>query len=68
MQMKRPDNIHDALRHLHDLTMAIANDMNNYMDNPQDYTPEYFESVKDAALDAHLLVTWVRDNYEEMIK
>ena len=66
--MERPDNIHDALRHLHDLTMAIANDMNNYMDNPQDYTPEYFESVKDAALDAHLLVTWVRDNYEELIK
>ena len=66
--MERPDNINDALRRLHDLTMAIANDMNNYMDNPQDYTPEYFESVKDAALDAHLLVTWVRDNYEEMIK
>ena len=66
--MKRPDNIHDALRQLHDLTMAIANDMNNYMDNPQDYTPEYFESVKDAALDAHLLVTWVRDNYKDLIK
>ena len=66
--MERPDNIHDALRHLHELTMAIANDMNNYMDNPQDYTPEYFESVKDAALDAHLLVTWVRDNYEGLIK
>jgi hypothetical protein len=44
--------------------MSIANDMNNYMDNPQDYSPEYFESVKDAALDAHLLVTWVRDMLE----
>ena len=32
--MQRPDNIHDALRQLHDLTMAIANDLNNYMDNP----------------------------------
>ena len=60
--MKRPDNIHDALRHLHNLTMGIANDLLNYMDNPQNYTPEYFEDVKDAALDAHLLVTWVRDN------
>jgi len=60
----KPKNIHDALRHLHDLTMSIANDMNNYMDNPQDYSPEYFESVKDAALDAHLLVTWVRDMLE----
>lgn len=60
--MQRPDNIHDALRHLHDLTMAIANDMTHYMANPADYQPEYFEAVKDAALDAHLLVTWVRDN------
>ena len=63
--MKRPDNIHDALRHLHNLTMSIANDLLNYMDNPQDYAPEYFEDVKDAALDAHLLVTWVRDNLTE---
>jgi len=62
--MMKPKNIHDALRHLHNLTMGIANDMNNYMDNPQDYSPEYFESVKDAALDAHLLVTWVRDMLE----
>jgi len=66
--MKRPDNIHDALRHLHNLTMGIANDLLNYMDNPQNYTPEYFEDVKDAALDAHLLVTWVRDNFEELHK
>jgi hypothetical protein len=62
--MMKPKNIHDALRHLYNLTMGIANDMNNYMDNPQDYSPEYFESVKDAALDAHLLVTWVRDMLE----
>ena len=66
--MKRPDNIHDALRHLHDLTMAIANDMEKYMDNPQDFEPEHFETVKDAALDAHLLVTWVRDNYKDLHK
>lgn len=66
--MERPDNIHDALQHLHNLTMSIANDLLNYMDNPQNYTPEYFESVKDASLDAHLLVTWVRDNYEDLLK
>ena len=64
----KPKNIHDALRHLHNLTMGIANDLLNYMDNPQNYTPEYFENVKDAALDAHLLVTWVRDNFEELHK
>ena len=66
--MKRPDNIHEALTYLHHLTMGIANDLNNYMDNPADYSPEYFEGVKDAALDAHLLVTWIRDNIEEMQK
>ena len=58
----KPKNIHDALRHLQNLTSAIARDMENYLDNPQDYTSEYFEDVKEAALDAHMLVTWVRDN------
>ena len=62
--MQKPKDIHAALQQLHDLTMSIANDMCNYMDNPQDYKPEYFEAVKDAALDAHLLVTWVRDRIE----
>ena len=66
--MKKPDNINDALRHLHDLTMAIANDLTNYMDSPADHQPEYFEAVKDAALDAHLLVTWVRDNFVDLHK
>jgi len=59
----KPKNIHDALRHLHNLTMGIARDLENYLDSPRDYVPsEYFEDVKDAALDAHLLVTWIKDN------
>lgn len=67
--MKRPDNIHDALRHLHSLTMCIANDLTKYMeDTEMQYDPEYFEDVKAAALDAHLLVTWVKDNLKEMQK
>jgi hypothetical protein len=62
MEMK-PKNIHDALRHLQNLTMGIARDTENYLDSPGDYVPsEYFEDVKDAALDAHMLVTWIRDN------
>ena len=61
--MKRPDNINDALSHLHMLTMAIAEDLTRYMDDDQmQYDAEYFEDVKAAALDAHLLVTWVKDN------
>ena len=33
--MKRPDNINDALRHLHNLTMSIAMDLRRYMDDDQ---------------------------------
>jgi len=31
-------------------------------DEDMQYDAEYFEDVKAAALDAHLLVTWVKDN------
>jgi len=65
--MKRPDNINDALRHLHNLTLSIAEDLRRYMDDDQmQYDAEYFHDVKAAALDAHLLVTWVNDNIKEM--
>jgi hypothetical protein len=64
--MQRPDNIHDALRHLQNLTMGIARDMENYLDDPVIYGTEYFEDVKEAALTAHLLVTWVRDNLKDL--
>jgi hypothetical protein len=62
--MQNPKDAQEALQYIYQLTMSIANDMNNYLDNPGDYTPEFFEAVKDAALDAHLLVTWVRDRIE----
>lgn len=65
--MKQPKNIHDALRHLHNLTMAVAMDLRRYMDDDQtQYSAEYFEDVEAAALDAHLLVTWIKDNIKEM--
>jgi len=65
--MKRPDNINDALRQLHHLTMAVAEDLRRYMDDDQmQYSAEYFEDVEAAALDAHLLVTWIKDNIKEM--
>ena len=67
--MKRPDNINDALSHLHTLTMAIAEDLERYIDDEDmQYEAEYFEDVKAAALDAHLLVTWIKDNIKEMNK
>ena len=67
--MKRPDNINDALSHLHTLTMAIAEDLERYInDEDMQYDAEYFEDVEAAALDAHLLVTWIKDNIKELHK
>jgi len=64
--MKQPDNINDALRHLHNLTMSIAMDLRRYMDDDQmQYDAEYFKDVEAAALDAHLLTTWIKDNLSE---
>jgi hypothetical protein len=60
--MRKPDNIDDALRHLQTLLLAIDKDIGNYLEDPAIYGTEFFEDIKDAALDAHLLVTWVKDN------
>ena len=66
--MQRPDNINDALRQLHNLTMAVAMDLRRYMDDDLRNNAEYLEDVEAAALDAHLLVTWIKDNIKEMHK
>ena len=61
--MQRPKNIHDALRHLHNLTMSIATDISKFMDDDQmQYDHDYFANIKATALDAHMLVTWIKDN------
>ena len=59
--MKRPDNLHDALAHLHKLLAGIARESSNLME-ASTVNPNYLEPIKDAALDAHLLVTWIKDN------
>jgi hypothetical protein len=59
--MNRPDNINDALRQLHQLTMRIAMEAGNLMEATA-VNPNHLEPVRDAALDAHLLVTWIKDN------
>lgn len=64
--MKRPDNIHGALRQLHHLTMSIALDVRRYMDDEQmQYDADYFKDVEATALDAHMLITWIKDNLVE---
>jgi hypothetical protein len=60
--MEKPKNINDALLHLHMLTMDIAEDLGRYIDDESmQYDAEYFEDVKATALDAHMLVTWIKD-------
>ena len=59
--MKRPDDIYEALDHIRSLMMAIMQDVDMYMENPQNYQPEYFRSVSGAAADAHLVSTWIAD-------
>jgi hypothetical protein len=66
--MTNPDNIPDALRHMHYLLGAAARDLEAYLDNPANHTPEYFQSIKDCVLNAHLLTTWAQDNYKELHK
>jgi hypothetical protein len=46
--------------------MSIAEDLERYINDEQmQYDAEYFKDVEAAALNAHLLVTWVKDNLNE---
>lgn len=65
--MKRPDNLNDALRQLHQLTMSIAMQAGNLMESAT-IRHGHIEPINDAALDAHLLVTWIKDNLKELNK
>lgn len=65
--MNRPDNLNDALCRLHHLTMCIAQEA-GHLSEATTVNPNYLESIKDTALDAHLLVTWIKDNIKEMHK
>lgn len=59
--MKPPTSVEEGLRNIHTLLNCVMTDVDNYLERPMDYAPEYFRSVSGAAADAHLLVTWVKD-------
>jgi hypothetical protein len=60
--MRKPETTLEAVDQVHTLLSAAANDLTRYLDAPEDhFAPEYFESVKDAVLDAHMLVSWLKD-------
>jgi hypothetical protein len=60
--MKKPNNVTEALNSVHTLLSAAGSDLEMYLRHPKEYVPEYFEAVKDVVLDAHMLVTWIKDN------
>lgn len=59
--MKPPISIEEGIRNIHTLLNCIMTDVDNYLERPSDYAPEYFRSVSGAAADAHMLMTWVKD-------
>lgn len=60
--MLKPKSVHDALRQVQTLLSAAGRDLEQYLDAPADYNPEYCRYVLEAVLDAHMLTTWTRDN------
>jgi hypothetical protein len=57
----KPKNVNEALDIVHARLMAAVADLEYYLRPPQSYSPD-LEAIKDAVLDAHLLVTWIKDN------
>ena len=70
----RPNNVNEALHMVHARLFAAGIALEQYLSScracaeagapfsPQNYPAEYFEDVKAAVLDAHMLVTWIKDN------
>ena len=60
--MRKPTTPLQAATRANTLLTAAATDLERYLDAPEDhFAPEYFESVKDAVLDAQMLVIWIKD-------
>ncbi len=60
MKVKEKD-LYETLKDIDTMLSCVMHDIDTYMENPQNYGPEYFRSVGAAAADARLLLTWVRD-------
>lgn len=60
--MRKPETTLEAIEQVHTLLLAAALDLDRYLDAPEDhFAPEYFEDVRDAILDAHTFVSWIKD-------
>ena len=61
----KPKNVNDALDSVHARLFAAGFALEQYLLNAQDLSPEDIEDledVKDTVFDAHMLVTWIKDN------
>ena len=61
----RPNNVNEALHMVHARLFAAGIALEQYLLNSQDLSHEVredLEDVKAAVLDAHMLVTWIKDN------
>jgi len=60
-----PYNVDDALDKLHTRLLNAGSCLDIYLLNAQDLSPEDIEDledVQDIVFDAHMLVTWIKDN------
>ena len=61
----KPNNVNEALDSVHARLFAAGFALEQYLLNAQDLSPEDIEDledVKDTVLNAHMLVTWIKDN------
>ena len=61
----KPHNVNEARDMVQTRLLAAGSDLWLYLINSEDLLPEDMEAlqeIKDAVLDAHLLVTWIKDN------
>ena len=61
----KPKNVNDALDKVHTRLLSAGSCLDIYLLHAQDLSPEDIEDledVKDTVLNAHMLVTWIKDN------
>ena len=61
----KPNNVNEALDMVQTRLLAAGSDLWHYLINSEDLLPEDMDAlqeIKDTVLDAHLLVTWIKDN------
>lgn len=63
--MNKPKNIHDALHQISRKLSLVYGGIGLYLDNPGEYEPEFLQDKKTCAMDAQMLLTWVRDQLGE---